>query len=162
MILTAIVMMMIPNESYVFIIVILATWFVIRGAGMIWYYFTMARFMVGGRETLFMGVIWLDFGILTGSLTSVPHYFVILYLVAMHGFSGVVRILRTLEAKRNGASNWKLKLVHGIIDLLLAITCIIFLKQPSVAVLVYCIGLTYSALMRIITACRPTKFVFIK
>ena len=116
----ALIMMFFPKESYVLIVMILALWFAFRGLGSIWYYITMARYMVGGRESLFMGVIWFDFGVITGSLTGVPHYYVLLYLIAIHGFSGVVRILRTLEARRNGSSNWKLKLAHGIIDIAMA------------------------------------------
>ena len=158
----ALALLTIPNETYILIVMILAIYFTIRGIGMIGYYFTMARFMVDGRECFFTGVIWLDFGIVSVSLTGVPHYFIILYLVAIHGFSGAVRILRTLEAKKNGASNWKTKLLHGVVDFAMAITCVIFLNQPAVSVVVYSVGLIYSALMRLITAVRPTKFEFIK
>lgn len=158
----ALIMMFFPKESYVLIVMILALWFAFRGLGSIWYYITMARYMVGGRESLFMGVIWFDFGVITGSLTGVPHYYVLLYLIAIHGFSGVVRILRTFEARRNGSSNWKLKLAHGIIDIAMALICIVFIRQLSVTVIIYCIGLMYSAMMRIITACRRSALVVIQ
>ena len=62
MIFGAIVMMSYPKESYPLIVIILALWFIAKGISSIWYYITMARFMVGGRESLFMGVIWFDFG----------------------------------------------------------------------------------------------------
>lgn len=162
MLIGAMGLLTIPTESYILIVLILTIYFTIRGIRMIWYYFTMARYMVDGREAFFTGVIWLDFGIITGSLTGVPHYFIILYLVAIHGFSGAVRILRTMEARKNGASNWKMKLIHGIVDFTMALTCVIFLNQSAVTVVIYSIGLISSALMRMITAFRPTRFEFIK
>ena len=158
----AFVMMFYPKESYPLIVIILAFWFVAIGIGSIWYYFTMARYMVGGRESLFMGVIWFDFGVLTGSLTSVPHYYVLMYLIGIHGFSGVVRVLRTLETKRTGSHNWKLKLVHGIIDITMALLCIVFIKQLNITGIIFGIGVMYSAVMRIVTACRRTALIVIE
>jgi len=162
MILGALVMMIYPKESYPLIVIILAFYFIATGISSIWYYITMARFMVGGRESLFMGVIWFDFGVLTGSLTSVPHYYVLLYLIGIHGFSGVVRVLRTLETRRTGSSSWKLKLTHGIIDIALAILCIVFIKQLNTTGIIFGIGVFYSAVMRIVTACRKTAIVVIE
>ena len=162
MIFGAFVMMFYPKESYPLIVIILAFWFVAIGIGSIWYYFTMARYMVGGRESLFMGVIWFDFGVLTGSLTSVPHYYVLMYLIGIHGFSGVVRVLRTLETKRTGSPNWKLKLVHGIIDITMALLCIVFIKQLNITGIIFGIGVMYSAVMRIVTACRRTALIVIE
>lgn len=162
MILGALFMMFNPKVSYPFIVFFLALCFIARGISSIWYYFTMARFMVGGRESLFMGVIWIDFGVLTASITGVPHYYVLLYLVGMHGFSGVVRVLRTLETRRTGSSSWKLKLTHGIIDIAMAILCIVFIKQLNITGIIFGIGVLYSAVMRIVTACRKTALIVIE
>lgn len=162
MILGAFVMMRYPKESYPLIVTILAFCFIARGISSIWYYFTMARFMVGGRESLFMGFIWFDFGVFTGSIMSVPHYYVLLYLVGMHGFSGVVRVLRTLETRRTGSSSWKLKLTHGIIDIAMAILCVVFIKQLNITGVIFGIGVLYSAVMRIVTACRKTALIVIE
>ncbi len=162
MILGALVMMFYPRESYSLIIIILAIYFIVRGISSIWYYLTMSRYMVGGRESLFIGVIWLDFGMITGSLTGVPYYFVLMYLVVIHGFSGAIMILRALEARRNGSSAWKLKLAHGTVDIAMAIVCIIFIRQPDITVIIYCIGLMYSAGMRILSACRRTTLIVIE
>ena len=160
-ILAALLMICSPSDGYIIIIAILSLWFTFRGLSTIIYYLTMSRFMVGGRESLFMGVIMMDFGILTGTFTSIPHYYVLLYLVAMHGFSGVVEILRAMEARNTGAS-WRLKMSHGIIDFAMAMICIIWLKQPNVTVIIYSVGLLYSAILRIISACRKTKLVYIQ
>ena len=162
MIIGAFGMLFVPKESYLVIIVIIALWFVIKGISGIYYYFTMAQFMVGGRASLFMGIIMLDFGIVAASLTDVPHVFVMLYLIAILGFSGVVRILRTLESRKNGSKSWKLKLTHGIIDIAMAVVCIFFIKQLSVTVIIFCVGIFYSAAMRIISACRKTDLIVIE
>ncbi len=162
MILGALVIMFYPKESYPLIIIILAFYFIARGISSIWYYFTMARYMVGGRESLYMGVIWFDFGVLTGSLTSVPHYYVLLYLIGIHGFSGVIRVLRTLETRRTGSSSWKLKLAHGVIDIAMALLCIVFIKQLNTTGIIFGISIMYSAVMKIVTACRKTAFIVIE
>ncbi len=162
MIFGASVLMSYPKESYPIIIIILAAWFIVKGISGINYYLTMARFMVGGKMSLFMGILFFDLGIITASLTSVPYIYVLLYLVVVHGFSGGVQILRTLEAKNNGSPNWKLKFCHGIIDISLAIICIIFIKNLDVTVIIYGIGIMYSAIMKIISACRRSALIVIE
>ncbi|MCR5338272.1 MAG: hypothetical protein K6E75_06915 [Lachnospiraceae bacterium] len=162
MILAALIMLIVPKEGYDFVIAILSLVYTVKGINTIIYYFTMARFMVGGKNSLYMGIILLDFGILTGTLTDVPHYYVLLYLITLHAFSGVVEILRSLEAKRYGARSWKLKMGHGMLNFAMSAVCIIFMKQMPVAVIVYATALLYSAVLRIISACRRTKLVYIQ
>ena len=158
----ALLTMVAPSDGYDVIILILAVWLMIRGIRTLVYYFSMARFMVGGRSQLYSGVILLDFGILTATLTDVPHYYVLLYLIMMHAFSGLIEVLRALEAKRYGAPSWRLKLSHGILNLLVTVASLIFMKYLATAVIVYGIGLIYSSVMRIISACRKTKLVYIQ
>ena len=161
MIMIAVLMMESPSEGYKTVITLLAFMFIVRGISSLYFYFSMSRFMVGGRTSLFMGVIMLDLGMLSASLTDVPHYYVLLYLIAINAFSGFIMLLRALEARRYGTS-WKLKLSHGLVDLFMAAACIVFIKHMSMAVIVYSIGLIYSAAMRIFSAFRKTKFVYIQ
>ena len=161
MIFLAYVMICFPKEGYEFIIFIFAVYFTAAGIRTIIYYVTMARYMVGGRSSLYNGVILLDLGLLTLELTNVPHYYVLVYLIAIHAFSGAVEVLRALEAKRFGGS-WKLKIGHGVVNIILALICVVFIKYTDLAVVIYCIGLIYSSLLRIISACRRTKFVYIQ
>ena len=161
MIFLAYVMIRFPKEGYEFIIFIFAVYFTAAGIRTIIYYVTMARYMVGGRSSLYNGVILLDLGLLTLELTDVPHYYVLIYLIAIHAFSGAVEVLRALEAKRFGGS-WKLKIGHGVVNIILALICVVFIKYTDLAVIIYCIGLIYSSLLRIISACRRTKFVHIQ
>ena len=117
--------------------------------------------MVGGRTSLYIGVIMLDLGIVTATLTDVPHFIVMLYLIAIHAFSGIVEVLRALEAQRY-KSSWRLKLSHGLLNIVIAIACIVFIRHMHIAVVVYCSGLIYSAAMRIITAHRTRRLAYIQ
>ena len=151
-----------PTEGYKIVIYVLAIVFAFRGVTNIVYYFSMARFMVGGRTSLYIGVILLDLGFLTLTLTDVPHYYILLYLIAIHAFSGIVEMLRAFEARRVGAGSWKLKMCHGIINILIALAGIVFIRRLNVAVIIYCSGLVYSSVLRIISACRSNRPVYIQ
>lgn len=156
------VIMTSPADGYLTVISILAVVFMARGVTNVIYYFTMARFMVGGRTSLYTGIILLDLGVITATLTDVPHYYILMYLIAIHAFSGAVKVLRALEARRLHAGSWKLKMGHGIFDIILVIVCLVFIKKMHVAVEIYCFGLVYSSIIRIISACRKTDIVYIQ
>ena len=150
------------DDGYEAIILTFGVYFTSKGLASVFYYVTMARHMVGGRTSMYTGIIMLDLGFLTMTLTDVSHYYIMIYLIAIHVFYGVIEILRALEAKRVGAEAWKLKMNHGIINILMAAVCIVFIRHLKIAILVYCIGLIYSSIMRIISACRRTKMVYIQ
>ena len=158
----AIIMMTDPSRGYDMIITLISIYLILRGLWRLIYYFQMARFMVGGRMTLYTGIIMFDFGILTRTLTDVPHYYVLVYLIAIHAFSGLVEILRVLEARRFGSRSWRLKLTHGIINILMAAACIVFIRNLRAAVFIYSLDLIYSGVMRIISACRRTVLIYIQ
>lgn len=162
MIASAIYFIISPTEAYVVLILILGIWLIIRGLGTLTYYFLMARFMVGGKSSLYMGIIMLDMGILACSLNDVPHYYIFIYLIIVHAFSGLIEILRAFEARRFGSSAWKLKFAHGILNLVMTLLCIIYIKHMSAAVVIYGIALLYSAVMMIISAFRKTRFIYIQ
>ncbi|MCR5486962.1 MAG: hypothetical protein K6F35_05470 [Lachnospiraceae bacterium] len=150
------------DEAYVFIIAVLTLGLTIRGIREIVFYFFMARHMAGGKMILVEGVIILDFALLTGSLSDVPHIYILLYLIAIHAFSGVVEVLRAMEARRTVSGPWKMKFSHGIVNFLLAFCCLVFIRQVHTALIIYSIGLLYSSLMRIAGAFRRTTFILIK
>lgn len=163
MIVVALIFILDPSDdAYVFVIAVLTLGLLIRGLKDIIFYFTMARHMVGGKMILFQGVIVLDFALLTGSLSDVPKIYILLYLVVIHAFSGVVEILRAMEARRTVSGPWKMKFTHGIVDFLLAISCFIYIRQTYTALIIYSIGLLYSAVMRIANSLRRTTFILIE
>ena len=111
---------------------------------------------------LIQGVVILDFAMITGSLADVPKIYILLYLIAVHAFSGVVEVLRAMEARKTVEGPWKMKFTHGIVNFLLAIACLVFIRNSNTALMIYCIGLMYSAVMRILSAFRKTAFVMIE
>ncbi len=158
----ALLIMSDPSWGYLVIILILSVVMTFMGIKGLVYYFTMARFMVDGRGIFYKGVILLDFGILAGTLTDVPQYYIFLYLIAIHAFSGLVEILRAREEKEYQSRLWIMKGMHGLIDFFIAVACIVFIRYPDIAVLIYCIGVIYSAVTSILYAFRKTRFVYIQ
>ncbi len=162
-ILTAILLLISPTDVYLgMMLLIIGASFLISGIGSVWYYFTMAIQMVGGRISLYKGVILIEMGVIALALTDVSHYYILLYLIVLHAFQGLIRTLRALESKRVGGESYKLNLAHGLVDFALAILCIIFIKQPATAKLIYASGLIYSAVFRIVSAHRKKRFIYIQ
>ena len=74
------------------------------------FYFTMARHMVGGKTILYRGLIMLNFGIFFLSMSdNVPQSFIVVYLMGVHEFGGVMRIMRARESSSFGSA-WKLSM----------------------------------------------------
>lgn len=151
-----------PDTGYLIVTVILSISLLIYGIRKLIYYFTMARHMVGGKYILFSAVIMLDFGLFTLALTDIPKIYVVLYLMFINAVSGVVLILRTLESRKYGAASWKLNFSHGVINIVLAVMSLVFVSNTHMLVYMYCLGLVYSAVMRIIRACRRTAIVYVQ
>lgn len=136
----------------------------IRGIRALHYYLTMARYMVGGKRVLYRSFILLDLGTLAGSLIGHRMIYAIIYLAILHTFVGVVSIFRANEARSYGA-HWRLKMAYGVTNVLMAAAVIVgstVLKQPRITIYVYGAGLMYSAVLRIITAFKRTKIVYIQ
>ena len=77
-----------PWQAYKGVILVLGITLILSGARSLVYYFTMAKHMVDGQTILYRAVIVLDIGVFSLSLSNIPFVFVILYLAAIHGFSG--------------------------------------------------------------------------
>ncbi len=150
------------DEAYSVVVAILSIGLAIAGIKDIIFYFVMARHMVEGKMILIQGVIIFDFAIITGSLTDVPKIYILLYLIGVHAFSGVIEIMRAMEARRTVDGPWKIKFSHGIVNLILAIACLIFIRQSNTALIIYSLGLMYSAVVRLFDAFRKKAFVVIE
>ena len=161
-ILGALILIAFPEDGIIITASILSLSLFIYGIKTLIYYVTMARHMVGGRIMLYLAVVVLDLGMFTMMLTNIPKIYIVLYLVVVYAFAGVVSILRALEAKRYQAPMWKLSLISGIINVVIAILCIIFMRSTNMIVYLYCAGLIYSAIVRIVTAFRETSIVYIQ
>ena len=163
MLAAAIIFMLYPSEDvYKTIVALFALGLAIAGIRDIIFYFRMARHMIGGKMILVQGAIIFDFAILAGTLTSVPKIYIFLYLIGIHAFFGAVEILRAMEAKTSVEGPWKMKFAHGLVNLVLAVVCLLFIRDINTAIMIYSIGLIYSAIMRIFNAFRRTSFILIQ
>ena len=124
----------------------------------------MAKHMVGGKNVLYRGMIFLDLGVLAGNLFEHPAVYSLIYLSLLHLFIGAVSILRANESRKIGSS-WKVKIAYGIANVLIAVivvVCGVVFGQFRAAVIAYGAGLIYSAILRLISAFRRTSIVYIQ
>ncbi|MBQ8081832.1 MAG: DUF308 domain-containing protein [Clostridia bacterium] len=149
-----------PEAGYRIIALILSVVLLIDGVRSLWFYFSMARHMVGGRLILFRGIIALDLGMFAYSLQEIPPVYILLYLLVANLFAGVIDVLRAMEAKRM-ESRWRLNLAIGIANILLALSCGFCFRNPTLLAYVYAAGLAYSACLRIAQAFPKTAIVYI-
>ncbi len=157
------IVLFVPGDTYIILLFLLAMALVLSGINTLAYYFTMARFMTGGKIMLYKGIIVLNFGMLTGSLADVPRIYVMMYLIGIHAFSGLVEILRALEAKRyGGGRSWHLKLGHGLLNIGMCILCCIFIRHAKTVSIIYAMGIIYSAILTIAATFRKTDVVYIQ
>lgn len=161
MIVCCILMVIYPDSGYNFVIVILDLALIIYGLRLLFYYFTMARFMVGGIATFYKSIVVLDFGLFVFSLEIVPQQFAMLYLIFCFAFSGVVDILRAAESRQLGG-RWRYHFFYGLVKLAIAVICLFFLDSLRIMTAVFCIGLLHSAVFCITSAFRKTAIVYVE
>ncbi|MEE3491956.1 DUF308 domain-containing protein [Ruminococcus sp.] len=161
-ILGAVILIAFPEEGIIITASILSLSLFVYGIKTLIYYITMTRHMVGGRIMLYLAVVVLDLGMFTMMLTNIPKMYIALYLVVVYAFSGAIDILRALEARKYQAPSWRFSLISGIINVVIAILCIVFIGSTNMIVYLYSAGLIYSAIVRIITAFRKTAIVYIQ
>lgn len=160
MMLCVAILLMKPGSGYQIIGFILSVVLIVNGLRSLFYYFTMARHMVGGRIILFRGMIALDLGLFAYTLQDIPPLSILLYLLIANLFSGVLAVLRAAEAKQM-ESPWKLSMAFGIANILLAISCAFCFRSLTLLTYVYAAGLFYSACLHIAQAFRKTAIVYI-
>lgn len=158
----AVILELQPELGCDLIVGILCVSLLLHGIRQIVYYFSMARFMVGGKRILHRGILFLDIGIFTVAIAAIPRTYVLLYLLGYNLFVGVVEILRALEARKLHQHSHKLKLVQGILNVLLALVGLFFMKSESLMISLYCTGLVTSALERIGNSFKKTAIVYIQ
>ena len=126
-----------PFESYVPIARILVAVLVLMGLRNLLYYVLMARHMVGGKMILFIGMLFMDFGIFSYSLVERPKLFLISYLMRRDCMQGILHMLIMAAAIRYASSVRRL-------------------------VILFCAGIIYSGIVHIVSALRSTAIVYIQ
>lgn len=157
-----VILIMVNSLGIYIVAFMLCAVLVIIGVRSLIYYISMARHKIGGRTLLYTSVIILDMGIFMFYLADAPKVYIVLYLFGTHAFSGLVNILRALEAKKYNAAHWRLKLAYGIVNIAVGVACVIFVRHIEISVMIFAGGLFYSAVMRVINAFRKTSVVYIQ
>ena len=154
-----------PENGFYIVALIISVSLLLYALRCLLYYFTMARHMVGGKSVLFKGIILLDLAVFTISMVNDPQYFIVLYLLGIHAVSGVLSILRALEARRYQAPSWRRSLISGIANLTVAVLAVVagfFHHSTTDLVYIYAACLFFSACDQLITAFQRTAIVYIQ
>ncbi len=160
MIASGVLLLVAGQSGIVFVALALSVLLMAYGIKKLAFYLTMARHMVGGKMLLYLGIIALDVGTLALTFLDSPNIIVVLYLVGAYALSGVLSVLRSREAQKLGGS-WKLRMCSGVVSLLVAATCIVFIQDATILLYVFAAGLIYSACLRIIQTLRTTDIIYI-
>ncbi len=164
-VLCAVILIAMGENGFLLVSVLLSISLILFGLRSIIFYFTMARHMVDGRGSLYIGVIVLDFGVFTLSVSQNQSLFIVFYLLGAYAFSGVMDIMRALEARKLEAPSWKLSFSEGILNIAFAAAAVFFgLFRGDMRDLtaIYAAGLVYSAVLKLISAFRKTAIVYIQ
>jgi uncharacterized membrane protein HdeD (DUF308 family) len=73
----------------------------------------------------------------------------------------VVDVLGALDAKKLEAGSWKLKMATGVINIIVGILCLVFIRSVTMLDYVYCSGLIITALSNIISAFKRTAVLYV-
>ena len=154
-----------PSEGFLAAAVIVSVSLLLYGARTLLYYLTMARHMVGGRSILYIGIIVFDLGIFIFSAVEDPKLFVVIYLLGIHAFSGVMSVMRALEARRFASPSWKWILIDGAANTAVAVLAVIaglFLRSEADLAFLFAACLLYSACVQLSTVFQKTAIIYIQ
>ncbi|MBQ3480786.1 MAG: DUF308 domain-containing protein [Oscillospiraceae bacterium] len=164
-VLGVLIMVWMGEDGFFLVSFLLSLSMILFGLRKLLFYFTMARHMVDGRSILYIGVIALDFGVFSLSVSRNVALFITLYLLGTHGFAGVMDILRAREARRFKSPSWRLSLATGVVNLAFGVSALFFcivsagLRELT---LIYAAGLLFAAISRLVRAFRKTAIVYIQ
>ena len=162
MIIAAIFMMLYPDIGYYLINGILGISLLVSAISSLVYYFRLARHMVGGRSTLFNGLIQLDLAVFTLTLTDLPKIFLMIYLVSVFGVTGVLRLARGLEARSRKAPAWYWSFLSGLFYVLIAFLCTIFISNNAIMVTIFSVGMLFMGVGNIVSSFYRSKIVYVQ
>lgn len=165
MILCSVIMVIDPEDGFYIVAVIVSFSLILYGVRTLFYFFTMARHMVGGKSNLYIGIVVLDLGVFILTTVDDPKFFIVIYILVVHAFSGVISMLHAFEEKRFGSPGWKWSFTDGFINLAFAVAAIIFglfLNSATDLSYLYAGCLFYSACTLLSTAFRKTAIVFVQ
>ena len=162
MIQTALILMLVPDAAFILIVIFLSLVLTFRGLKFLIYYLTHAQHMVGGKWLMLVGLVLLDLGALAMILIEQAPSIMIFYVAGVHLVSAVINIARAVSNKGDGNPGWKIDLAQGIGNIILVALCLIFINHVEIPVFIYCTGVIYSAILKIIASCKRTAIVYVQ
>lgn len=162
MIQAALLLMLVPDAAFILIVVFLSLVLTFKGLKFLIYYLTHAQHMVGGKWLMLVGLVLLDLGGLAMVLIEQAPSIMIVYVAGVHFVYAVLGIARAVTNKGDGNTGWKIDLAQGIGNLILAALCLIFIHHVEIPVFIYCAGVIYSAILKIIASCKRTAIVYVQ
>lgn len=162
MLLGSLVLVVDPENGYYVIAFLLSISLLMSGLKALFFYFTLARNMVGGKSILYRALVMTDLGLFTITTITIPKIYLICYLLISHAFSGAVDMMKAVEDKKLHAP-WRMSFVYGLGNLLIAVAAFTCVLNNSTALVVdiYCIGLAYSGIMQMAASFRKTAIAYI-
>lgn len=160
-ILLSIIMRAIPDFGYALAALILGVVMILKGMKQLIYFFSMGIHMVGGRIIFYRALITMDIGFFTFSIHGTGQRYILFYFTLYYLFAGIILIFRAFESYRLEAGFWKRKLISGLFDMTIAVTCLVHNNSEAVMLDVFCFALIISAVTRIATALKKSAIIYI-
>ena len=161
MILTAFFIWDNPYIGQILVAFFILVGFLIKGIKALVYYFSLARYKIGGISVLYRGLLFINLSLFTLSLHSIPVEYAMIYIIVVTAASGAVDFLRALEVKRTSDKRWILKMIPGILQVVLSLACLFMMNSPDMLVSVYGLSLIFSGIGRIIKAFRRAAVLYV-
>ncbi len=161
MIIASFVLALYPADAYIIVLWILIIMLLFNGVRRLFYYFTMARYKVGGITVFYKGMLMVDAGVFALTLDDLPRAYGMLYLIFMIVISGAIDVLQANQARRFEAGKWKYQFIYGAIKVAIGLSCFFFLNSIKGLTYIYCLGMLHSGISRIITSFRKTAIVYV-
>ena len=156
------IILLVPDESdYIIVCIILGVVVTIEGFKKLFFYFSSAKNMVGGRRILINSIVNIDLGLISFLVLLEDPILAILYMVAVFILLGAIDILRSFEIKKNGSKTWIIKLIKGILTIAVGGVCIAFAKYTETMLIVFGCAWIVLAVEGLITAFSKSAVTYI-
>jgi len=160
MIIGAVIILLVPEIGYPVAMGYISIYLIVKGIVLFVYYFSMARHMVGGRNELFKGLIYLDCGLYLFFSVAVPQQFVLSFILIVIGIDAVIHLIRAVQLKKAGASLWKPKIIMAAIGICAIIVANVFTGSPEVFGWIYALWIFSEAAEKLYYSFRKTKLFY--
>ena len=157
-----IIILFVPEIGIDMVILMLGVVLLLYGLRKVFYFFSMGIHMIGGKIILYEGIIFVDIGLFTLTLNSLPKQMVMIYLLLYYVIEGAIETFRAVESRKVESKYWKGKLVNGILYFADAITCLVYINSFEMMSIILCVGIIYSAIAQVVLAFRRETFVYIQ